>query len=356
MKKLKAIAVLSAFSFLLASCTAADKASDIDTSDKTASVIEKMTDEEKVAQLFMVRCDSENPEYMLLRQPGGIVMFSVDFENLSEKEVKDKIKNFKKSCNIEPIIAVDEEGGTVVRVSSHTQLYNEKFKSPGEYFSEGGLELVLEKEGEKSDLLRSLGITMNLAPVADVSQNPSDFIYDRSLGQDAALTSEFTASAVNIMHEHNIMSCLKHFPGYGSNVDTHTGIAVDNRSIDEFRQNDFLPFKSGISAGTDAVLVAHNIITNIDSSCPASISAPVHDILRNELKFNGIIMTDDMSMQAMAEYEQPYKKAVLAGNDMIIVSDFDTAYNEVLDAVRSGEIPKDTLNNAVKNILRAKEL
>ncbi|MBR0366060.1 MAG: hypothetical protein IJH94_04590 [Clostridia bacterium] len=158
------------------------------------------------------------------------------------------------------------------------------------------------------------------------------------------------------MHEHGIKSCLKHFPGYGGNLDTHTGIATDDRAVSQFYDNDFLPFKAGIDAGTDAVLVAHNIITDVDPSQPASISPAVHDILRTELGFGGIIMTDDMSMGAMAEYKEPYKKAVLAGNDMIIVSDPDTAYNEILNAVQSGEIPMDLIDAAVSRILAAKNI
>ena len=313
-----------------------------------------MTTEEKVGQLFMVRCDSSNMDSVLEKQPGGIVMFAVDFENLSENDVKKKIKGYKKSCDIEPIIAVDEEGGTVVRVSSNPMLAPEKYKSPQFYYNEGGIEGTVQNTVEKSQLLSELGITMNLAPVADVSTDPSDFIYDRSLGQDAQTTAEYIAAVTSAAKNEGIMSCLKHFPGYGNNADTHTGIAIDNRSLDSFRANDFLPFESGIAAGAASVLVSHNIITAADPEEPASISPQIHSILRDELGFSGIIMTDDMSMQAMAEYETPYTRAVLAGNDMIIVSDFETAYSEVLAAVKSGEIPPQTLDKAVERILRVK--
>lgn len=319
-------------------------------------ILDKMTVEEKVSQMLFVRCDSNDIDGILKKRPGGIVMFAVDFDGLTKKEVKDKIKRLKSGCDIEPFIAVDEEGGTVVRVSSNPNLAPEKYKSPQQYYNEGGMDAVTANAAEKSRLLAALGITMNLAPVADISTNPDDFIYKRSFGQDSAVTAEFVADVVNTMRENNMMSCLKHFPGYGGNVDTHTGIAVDDRTLDSFRANDFIPFKAGIDAGADAVLVAHNIVTNIDSELPASISPAVHDILRNELGFDGIILTDDMSMGAMQDFIKPYTKAVLAGNDMIIVSDFDAAFNEIVGAVNDGTITVDILDSAVVNILSSKKL
>lgn len=330
-----------------------------------ASPADGMTTEEKVGQLFMMRCDSGNMEPVLEKQPGGIVMFAVDFEGLTEKEVKEKIRGYKDACDIEPIIAVDEEGGSVVRVSSNPKLAPEKYKSPQYYYREGGIEELIYNTTEKSKLLTGLGITMNLAPVADVSSNENDFIYDRSMGTGALETADCIKNIVTAMNANNIMSCLKHFPGYGNNVDTHTGIAVDDRSLQSFENvttddsgeesgGDLIPFRAGIAAHAAAVLVSHNIVNCMDSAQPASISPQVHSLLRDELDFNGIIMTDDMSMQAMAEYETPYVKAVLAGNDMIIVSDFDAAYSEVIEAVQDGTISEEVLDAAVNRIIRVK--
>ncbi|MGN0182801.1 MAG: glycoside hydrolase family 3 protein [Candidatus Ornithomonoglobus sp.] len=348
MKKLIPV-ILSAL--LLSSCGSVPPQNE----DKAAlNPADGMTIEEKVGQLFMARCDSEGMEKILEKQPGGIVMFAVDFENLTEKEVKKKIQSYKDACGIEPIIAVDEEGGTVVRISSNPELAPEKYQSPQYYYNEGGIDAIVKNTLDKSELLKKLGITMNLAPVADVSTDPEDFIYKRSLGQNAEITAEYTAAVTSAAAKTGLMSCLKHFPGYGNNVDTHTGIAIDNRSLDSLRACDFLPFESGIATGAAAVLVSHNIITEADPDEPASISPRIHEILRDELGFDGIIMTDDMSMGAMAEYETPYTRAVLAGNDMIIATDFETAFAEVLGAVKSGEISEETLDKAVNRILRIK--
>ena len=315
----------------------------------------KISVEEKVGQLFMVRCDAQNMDSIMEKQPGGIVMFGVDFKDLSKDEVKKKIKGYKKQSKRPLVIAVDEEGGTVVRVSSNPALSDERFKSPQEYYREGGIELVLEKERKKCNMLKELGINMNLAPVADVSTDAEDFIYNRSLGENAEETARYVAAVVEEMDENDIASCLKHFPGYGSNADTHTGIAIDERGRRVFEQSDFLPFMKGIDADADAVLVSHNIVTCMDAENPASISPAVHDVLRNKLDFDGIIMTDDMSMQAVAEYGEPYIKAVNAGNDMIIVTDFEAAYNEVLNGVKEGKISEQTINAAFERIMDWKE-
>ncbi len=355
MKKITAL-ILSAL--LLTGCSTSVEKTDnkpFPTLDPKQEPAESMTLPEKVGQLFMVRCDSVTPEEIADNKPGAIIMFASDFADLDKNQVKEKISSFKDSLRIEPFIAVDEEGGTVVRVSQNPKLVPEKYKSPQGYYKEGGMELVADNAREKSELLLSLGVTMNLAPVADVSENPEDFIYDRSFGKDAQTTADYVSKVVSVMDECNMASCLKHFPGYGGNVDTHTTVAIDTRPLSALQNNDFLPFKSGIAAGADAVLVSHNIINDIDPSLPATLSKPVHDILRDELGFHGLIITDDMSMAAASDYTEPYKKAVLAGNDLIIVTDFATAYNEVLSAVESGEIPIEIIDAAVNRIIKSKQ-
>lgn len=359
---MKKIMVLLFSALMLTGCGKVEDTPSPNVSDATPSTAVTETESnndmslrEKVGQMLMVRCDSITTDGIKNVQPGGIIMFSSDFDNLSKSAVCDKIDNLKSMTDITPYIAVDEEGGTVVRVSSHQALAPSKYQSPQYYYKNGGMELILENTREKSELLTSLGINMNLAPVADVSQDPSHFIYSRTLGKSAKETADYVGDVVREMDSCNIAACLKHFPGYGGNVDTHTLVAVDKRPLSQFRENDFLPFSAGIEAGVDCVLVAHNIVNAIDPTMPATLSAPVHKILRDELSFDGIIMTDDMAMAAAANYEQPYKTAVLAGNDMLIVTDYDTAFNEILDAVESGEIDEEIIDAAVSRILNAKQ-
>ena len=150
---------------------------------------------------------------------------------------------------------------------------------------------------------------------------------------------------------------LKHFPGYGSNVDTHTGIAIDERPLDSFRESDFLPFEAGIAAGAQSILVSHNVVNCMDSELPASLSPAVHDILRTELGFVGVIMTDDLIMEAITDYTGGENAAVLAvqaGNDMLVSSDFVTQYNAVLAAVQDGTISEDRIRESAVRVIRWK--
>ena len=179
-------------------------------------------------------------------------------------------------------------------------------------------------------------------------------MYIRSFGRDANETSTFISNIVKYNNNSGISSCLKHFPGYGNNVDTHGGIAIDNRSYDSFVNNDFLPFKSGIEAGVPTILVSHNVVNAIDSNYPASLSSKVILELRNTLGFSGIVMTDDLAMGAVEKYVSESNAATLAinaGNDMIITSDFETMFNEVLKNVKDGIIKEETIDTAVRRII-----
>ncbi len=313
-----------------------------------------MTLEEKAAQMLFVRCE-DDMNYILDKGAGGIVMFERDFKDLTKDEVIKKISDFQRSSKVPLFIAADEEGGTVVRVSSNPYLRHEPFNSPAYYYRAGGMDNLINITSEKSQLLYSLGINMNLGPVADVSTDPDDFIYKRSLGENENTTAQYVAEAVKASKRENVASCLKHFPGYGSNEDTHTGIAVDKRPLSEFTDKDLVPFRLGIAEGAEAVLVSHNIVNCMDSELPASLSPAVHHYLREAMNFNGIIMTDDMEMDAVQAYGEAYIKAVNAGNDMIIVSDFNAALNEITEGVRNGEISESTIDEAVDRIIRIKK-
>ena len=160
------------------------------------------------------------------------------------------------------------------------------------------------------------------------------------------------------MKQEGIGSVLKHFPGYGNNSDTHTGIAHDERSFDTFSDSDFIPFQAGIDAGADMVLVSHNIVSCMDSEKPASLSPTVHDILRNRLGFDGVIMTDDLSMDGIRDFtddQQAAVMAVLAGNDLICCTDYQTQIPAVIEAAASGEISEQMIDEAVMRILKMKQ-
>ena len=324
------------------------------------AILASITMEEKVGQMFFVRCPAESAvEDVSTYHLGGYVLFGRDFKDKTAEEVTSAIASYQAAAesdtSIPLLIGVDEEGGTVVRVSSNPNLSPEgKFSSPQRLYAQGGLDAIRSDAERKSDLLLSYGINVNFAPVADVSTDPNDFINARAFGQDAAATAEYVTAVVERMDAAGIGSVLKHFPGYGSNVDTHTGISVDERSMESFETSDLVPFAAGIAAGADSVLVSHNIVNCMDGDLPASLSPEVHRLLREELGFTGVALTDDLAMDAVEAYAQDGSVAVLAvlaGNDMVVTTDYRAQIPLVLEAVAEGTISKAMIDQAVERVL-----
>ena len=215
------------------------------------------------------------------------------------------------------------------------------------------MEAIRSDTRQKAELLKSVGINAGLFPVADLASNPSAFIYDRTIGQDAQTTASYVGQVVEELGKTKVGSTLKHFPGYGDNGDSHTDIIQDNRSLDELRQSDLLPFQAGIDAGADSVLVSHNILSKIDT-VPSSISPKINDILRKELHFNGVIMTDDLDMAGLADFvnqDEAALQAILAGNDLILGSSYQTQIPYLLKKVSSGELTEERIDESVRRIL-----
>lgn len=339
------------------------------------ALLSDMSLEEKVGQMFFVRC----PELDALEKIGqyhlgGYLLFTRDFKDaagewLTAEAFMDKLEAYQGVSDIPLFIGVDEEGGTVARASRNPNLFPEKCKSPQELFAENKWTAIGEDATYKNRDLLSYGINVNFAPVADVSTDPADFIYDRAFGQDAKATanyvewvvSEAGKAAVRDIRDgtldgpvYKIGCVLKHFPGYGNNVDTHTGIAIDERPYEQFVAEDFLPFQAGIRAGAGSVLVSHNVVNCMDENFPASLSPEVHRILREELNFDGVILTDDLAMDAVEAYAQDGSVAVLAilaGNDMVVTTDFEKQIPLVIDAVNTGLISEDLIDQAVGRVL-----
>lgn len=327
------------------------------------TLLDSMTLEEKVGQLFFVRCPMENAvEDISTYHLGGYLLFSRDFKDgdnwLTKEQFLEKIQSYQDVAEIPLFIGSDEEGGTVTRASRNPHLFSETFKSPQKLNYIGGIEEILRDTDTRSRELRALGINVNFAPVCDVSTDPKDFIYDRTLGQDANMTADYVRLVVPAMTEGGTLPVLKHFPGYGNNVDTHTGIAVDQRPMETFENSDLLPFQAGIDAGAPFVLVSHNIVTCMDADLPASLSPAVHKVLREACGFEGIAITDDLAMDAVQAYAKNGAMAVMAlqaGNDMIITTDYRTQIPAVIAAVQDGTLDESVIDNACLRVLRCKE-
>ena len=327
------------------------------------TLLDSMTLEEKVGQLFFVRCPEENAvEDISTYHLGGYLLFGRDYKDgdswLTWDQFIQKIESYQDAAAIPLFIGSDEEGGTVTRASRNPNLFSETFKSPQKLNYIGGIEEILRDTDTRSRELRALGINVNFAPVCDVSTDPKDFIYDRTLGQDANMTADYVRLVVPAMTEGGTLPVLKHFPGYGNNVDTHTGIAVDQRPMETFENSDLLPFQAGIDAGAPFVLVSHNIVTCMDADLPASLSPAVHRVLREACGFEGIAITDDLAMDAVQAYAKNGAVAVMAlqaGNDMIITTDYRTQIPAVIAAVQDGTLDESVIDNACLRVLRCKD-
>jgi beta-N-acetylhexosaminidase len=323
-----------------------------------AELVEEMTVAEKVGQLFFARCPKTDAAALAAQYHlGGYLLFGRDFKNKTANQVIGVVSDYQAAAALPLLIGVDEEGGTVCRISSNPKLRESKFLSPQALYTQGGLEAILSDAQEKARLLSSLGVNVNFAPVADLSTSPTDYIYPRTLGKGAQETADYVAAVVERMARDKMGGVLKHFPGYGDNVDTHTAVAIDRRALSVFQAGDFLPFQAGIGAdeaGLCAVLVSHNIMCAVDSRLPSSLSPAVHQLLRDELGFDGVVITDDLAMDAVESFVKDASAAVLAvlaGNDMLVSSDFQAQIPQVIAAVETGVIDEGVLDRAVTRVL-----
>lgn len=322
-------------------------------------LLASMTAEEKVGQLFFPRCpQAEAAELAAEYRLGGYLLFKGNLKDRTPQQVREEIAALQEAAALPLLIGADEEGGTVARVSACPQLREKRFSSPQKLYKQGGLEAILADCREKDGLLASLGINVNFAPVCDLSTDPGDFIYDRTLGLGTEETCEYISAVVAQMEADGMGSVLKHFPGYGPNKDTHTGSALDERPLETFQEEDFLPFRAGVDSarGSTAVLVSHNVVACMDPDRPASLSPAVYQILREELGFDGPALTDDLSMKAVTRYareqgQSPAVLAIAAGCDMVITADFKTQIPQVLAALEEGTLPQERVDEAAARVL-----
>ena len=322
---------------------------------RVEEILSGMTLEEKVGQMFLARMPDSAAYYAETYQLGGYVLFDVDFNGYSQEEVIERIDSCQAVSKIPMIMSVDEEGGTVTRVSDYFR--DSRFMSPRDVYAEGGWSGIVSDTIEKCELLKELHLNMNLAPVCDLADDYGDFMYDRSFSGDAQEAANFIGWTISTMNQQGIGSSLKHFPGYGNNVDTHTGMAIDYREAQEYYDYDLVPFVEGIEMGASSVMVSHNIVTCFDDYYPASLSPEIHRILREDLGFEGVIITDDLVMGAIQDFCGEVSSAVYAveaGNDMLISTNFESQFESIMAAIDEGRITEERINESVRRILTMK--
>ena len=304
---------------------------------KAKEIVNKMSLEEIVGELYMVHHTSKSLKDVEKYHLGGLVLFGEAFKNKIKDEVINMINNLQQKASIPLLLGVDEEGGTVVRISSNKNLRSSAFLSPRTLYKEGGFTLIKEHKIEKNNLLKSLGININLAPVLDISNDKNDYIYNRSIGLSPKLTGNFAITIIESSKESGIVNVLKHYPGYSKNKDTHKSSSIDTRTISEVEE-DLIPFKMAIDNGAEAIMISHNTVTALDDKNPASISINNHNYLRSTLNFKGMIITDALNMGATADIESMGIKSILAGNNILVTKNYARDIKEILDNVSNGNL------------------
>ena len=327
---------------------------------KTAEQIAaELSRSQKVAQLFLVKCPAGGAAELLKEYDvGGIILYGQDTAGETPSSLRSEIQSYQDLVPVKLIIAVDEEGYPVNRVSNREAFRSKEFPSVRSAYDDNGVQAVREQEGEKSRFLRNLGINVNLGPICDLVTEDDAFMADRSMRLTEIATSEVVAAMVNVMHSNSVGAVLKHFPGYGNSTgDSHTGRVINDNDEAIYWAYDFKPFQAGIEAGVGAVMVSHSLATGLDPTVPASLSEDVIGILREKLKFDGVILCDDITMEAVTDYYEVNEaavQAIMAGNDMIITTWSEEMYHAVYEAVNLGRITEDELTEHVIRIIQWK--
>ncbi len=324
------------------------------------TLLASMSLEEKVGQLFVARRPQDDTKAMAAVTDyhlGGFTLYACDFEHSTPKTMRTLLASYQAAARIPLFIAADEEGGRVTRASMFPAFRAERFPNPRTLFEMGGYAAVDRDTREKAAFLLDLGVNFNYAPVCDLSADPTRFIFDRTFSHDPDATAIYAETVVRAMNECHVVGSIKHFPGYGDNVDTHTLVAHDARPMEQFTSCDLKPFAAGIRAGAPIVMIAHNIVTCMDPDTPASLSPAVHRLLREDLGFGGVIMTDSLDMNAITLFtgdRASAVQAVLSGNDLLCCTSYEQQVPAVLEAVRDGTIPESRIDESVLRVLRLK--
>ncbi len=328
-----------------------------------------MTLEEKVAGLFLVTPEAitgvdnavragESTRQALAKYPvGGLVYFGNNIQ--SEEQLREMLENTKQYAKYPLFLAVDEEGGNVARIASAG--IGTKVDGAGAIGATGDTAIAYQAGVTIGATLAGIGFNVDFAPVADLANVEGSVMAGRSYGSDSAAVSGFVTSMMTGLEEQKVLACLKHFPGIGSSTqDTHDGRASTDRSLEQFEAEEFMVFRGGIEAGADMIMVSHMEAPGLTGNQEPCIFSRhlVTEILREELGFQGIIITDALNMKAVSDFygaDEAAVMAVLAGCDMLLMPEnFEKAYNGVLQAVYDGHISEERINDALRRIYKVK--
>ena len=338
------------------------------------SLADGMTLDQKICQLFIVTpesltgvdvvtvCGDTSKAALKAHPVGGLIYFS---QNLNDSgQVRDMLSGtsdtLRDAYGVAPFLAVDEEGGMVARVADNlgtTQVG------------------AMQKVGDANDAdaayqvgvtigndIRQFGFNLDFAPVADINLNAGNELGDRIFSDDPEVVAAMASAVAEGIQSTGVAATLKHFPGLGAeNGNAHDDAVVTiDRTLDDLRSTEFIPFKAGIAAGTDFVMVSHQVVTGVGDDLPSCLSPVVcTELLREELGFDGLIITDALNMNTISGTYDSGEAAVMAleaGVDILLMpEDFEAALQGVQDAVASGRISEERINESVNRILAEKQ-
>lgn len=382
-KKIRSLAVLLSAALLLG-CVGCGTNPDTgsasqnapDKTDEVQRIVSAMSLEDKVAQLFLVKPEAivdigtataagESTKQAIDKTPvGGLVYFSDNLQ--SEQQVQEMLSNVQKyskdRTGLPAFLSVDEEGGTVARVAGSGRFDVTNVGNMADIGASGDVRQARQAGETIGTYLSELGFNLDFAPDADVLTNPENTVVKkRSFGSDPQVVSDMSLAVAQGLAQHQIHSVYKHFPGHGATEgDTHKGYAYTNKTLDELKQSELVPFAHAIENGAEFIMAAHISVPNItNDDTPTSLSKTmITDVLREQMGYDGIVVTDAMNMGAVTEQytsAQAAVKALQAGADIILMPEnFQEAYQGVLDAVKSGELTEQQIDTAVTRIVKVK--
>ena len=347
-----------------------------DKTDKVQQIVDSMSLEEKVAQLFLVQPEAivdigtataagDATKQAINKTPiGGFVYFSDNLQ--SEQQVQDMLRNVQKysedRIGLPAFLSVDEEGGTVARVASTGRFDVTDVGDMAKIGASGDVQQARQAGETIGSYLSELGFNLDFAPDADVLTNPDNTVVKkRSFGSDPRVVSDMSLAVAQGLAQHQVYSVYKHFPGHGATAgDTHQGYAYTDKTLDELKQSELIPFENAIQNNAAFIMAAHISAPRVTGDdTPASLSKTmITDILRGQMGYDGIVVTDAMNMGAVTEQytsAQAAVKALQAGADLVLMpEDFQEAYQGVLDAVKDGTLTEQRINESVTRIVKVK--
>lgn len=339
-------------------------------------MIADMSLEERVLQLFVItpealtRVDTvvaageATKEAIIERPVGGLIYFQKNLQN--PEQVKEMLSNtyqyYREAGAPVPFLSVDEEGGSVARIGGQSAFGVERLPDMRVIGENGNVEEAKRVGDVIGSYLSELGFNLDFAPDADVLTNPqNEVVKKRSFGSDAELVSRMSMAVVKGLEEHGIYATLKHYPGHGATLsDSHKGYAYTDKTLEELMEEELIPFKEGISEDIHFIMVAHISVPEITKdTVPCSLSPyMVTDVLREQLGYQGIVITDAMNMGAISQEYNSKEASVMAlkaGVDLVLMpTDFEEAYQGVLSAIEEGELTEERIDESVRRVLRLK--